>query len=91
MKYLEGYAADVWMTIPPCQTHTRQNSNQDHEPKYSRSKNFLHLCEVLEAMEKESLPKLIPWDNCVGFDKEIIYMTDVLISAYMDIHDNTFL
>ena len=69
VRQLEGYAADVWMMSPPCQPHTRQHSNQGHELKDSRSKSFLHLCDVLEVMDEESLPKLILLENVVGFEK----------------------
>ena len=69
VQQLEGYAANVWMMSPSCQPHTRYHSNQGHELKYSQSEIFLHLCDVLEAVDEELLPKLILLENVVGSNK----------------------
>ena len=53
---------------PPCQPHTRQHSNQQAGLEDPRSKSFLYLCQLIEAMAEEKLPKLILLENVVGFE-----------------------
>ncbi|KAL9179185.1 hypothetical protein ACHAXT_008475 [Thalassiosira profunda] len=69
LSELQAYDADVWCMSPPCQPHTRQHGNQQREKDDPRSKSFLHLCDVLGAMEDEKLPALLLLENVVGFEQ----------------------
>jgi tRNA (cytosine38-C5)-methyltransferase len=68
LSLAEEWNADVWAMSPPCQPHTRQHSNQREELKDPRSKSFLHLCDLLEAMSQGTLPRLLLLENVVGFE-----------------------
>jgi tRNA (cytosine38-C5)-methyltransferase len=65
---MEDWAANVWVMSPPCQPHTRQHDNQQHDLSDPRSFSFLHLCQLLETMKSQSLPQLIFLENVVGFE-----------------------
>lgn len=67
-KQLETLSAHIWCMSPPCQPHTRQHSNQQCELDDPRSKSFLHLCDMIGAMEESTLPCLILLENVVGFE-----------------------
>jgi len=67
-KKLQNLNAFIWMMSPPCQPYTRQHNKQQEDLLDPRTKSFLHLCEILHAMEFVTLPKIILMENVVGFE-----------------------
>jgi tRNA (cytosine38-C5)-methyltransferase len=61
--------ADIWCMSPPCQPHTRQHDKQDLELQDSRSKSFLHICQLLHDMKDDKLPTILLMENVVGFER----------------------
>ena len=59
LETLSSFNANIWCMSPPCQPHTRQHTNQMNEMNDSRSKSFIHLCELLGEMDESSLPQII--------------------------------
>lgn len=68
IKKAEKWNAAIWAMSPPCQPHTRQHDKQKEDLQDPRSKSFLHLCDLIETMKEEKLPKLILVENVVGFE-----------------------
>ena len=68
LEQLIGFQANIFLMSPPCQPHSRQHSNQEADLQDPRSRSFLHLCDLLEQMPKESLPQAILLENVVGFE-----------------------
>ena len=60
LETLSSFKADIWAMSPPCQPHTRQHTNQINEMNDSRSKSFIHLCNMLSEMDESSLPQESP-------------------------------
>ena len=69
LQTLSSLNANIWCMSPPCQPHTRQHTNQMNEMNDSRSKSFIHLCDMLSEMDDNSLPQIIMLENVVGFEK----------------------
>ena len=69
LRQVQEWDATIWVMSPPCQPHTRQHSNQDQDLDDPRSRSFLHLCDLLQDMDKATLPRLIFLENVVGFEK----------------------
>jgi len=69
LETLSSFNANCWCMSPPCQPHTRQHTNQMNEMNDSRSKSFIHLCNMLSEMDEGSLPQIILLENVVGFEK----------------------
>jgi len=59
LQTLSSFNANIWCMSPPCQPHTRQHTNQINEINDSRSKSFIHLCNMLSEMDESSLPQII--------------------------------
>ena len=68
LEQLHHWKATVFVLSPPCQPHTRQHENQEHELRDPRSKSFLHLCNLLEQIDESNLPRLLLMENVVGFE-----------------------
>lgn len=81
--YLENAAVKLWMMSPPCQPHTRQHSNQEQDVNDPRSKSFLHLCNMISQMKKESLPKIVLLENVIGFESVSENILDFLLSVFV--------
>ena len=81
---LQSHSANIWCMSPPCQPHTRQHTNQRNESNDTRSRSFIHLCDLLCTMDEETLPSLILLENVVGFEKSCV----VDSSTITDSNDN---
>ena len=81
---LQSHSANIWCMSPPCQPHTRQHTNQRNESNDTRSRSFIHLCDLLCTMDVETLPSLILLENVVGFEKSCV----VDSSTITDSNDN---
>lgn len=68
LDQIQEWNASIWCMSPPCQPHTRQHENQQHDLIDARSRSFLHLCNLLEQMEDSKLPRLLLMENVVGFE-----------------------
>lgn len=68
-EQLEETCAFIWMMSPPCQPHSRQHNNQNEDIQDPRSKSFIHLCDMISAMETRTLPRIIMLENVVGFER----------------------
>lgn len=68
LQQVEDWSATVWAMSPPCQPHTRQHDNQSEDLNDPRSSSFLHICSLLEKMDKKSLPSLLFLENVIGFE-----------------------
>lgn len=65
---VEEWNATIWAMSPPCQPYTRQHDNQHLCKQDPRAKSFLHLCDLLEAIDPSKLPHLLLVENVVGFE-----------------------
>ena len=68
LETLSSFNANIWCMSPPCQPHTRQHTNQINEMNDSRSKSFIHLCDMISEMDEGNLPQIIMLENVVGFE-----------------------
>ena len=67
LRQLEEWSADVWVMSPPCQPHTRQHNENNHQldPQQKkkdledpRSKSFLKICEWLAGDGSDDTSRL---------------------------------
>lgn len=69
LQQVHNWHADIWCMSPPCQPHTRQHDKQDLDLDDSRSQSFLHICQLLQDVQENKLPKVLLMENVVGFEK----------------------